>query len=195
MGAKAIAEALKINQSVKLIQLEFNSNIGVEGAKALAEMLKINETLEHLTLYGCDFTDAGIKVLFEAVHENHFLTHLWVLEEQPKEIEEKLQQNVNRIAARKIAKKELVCTLLAYEHHAFELAQAKLAKAQEEKKEEKKNEGKGDEEKKTQEEKPVQVRPEAPQNIHKHFYYGELNESNLFSVVDEILCGRVSRKR
>ena len=40
-GAKAIAEALKVNKSITELYL-WNNNIGDEGAKAIAEALKVN---------------------------------------------------------------------------------------------------------------------------------------------------------
>ena len=40
-GAKAIAEALKVNPVLTVLDLHYN-NIGVDGAKAIAEALKVN---------------------------------------------------------------------------------------------------------------------------------------------------------
>ena len=48
-GAKCIAEALKINQSLKQLNLSRN-NIGAIGAIALSEALKINQSLKNLDL-------------------------------------------------------------------------------------------------------------------------------------------------
>ena len=49
-GIKALAEALKVNQTLQNLNLERN-NIGVEGIKALTEALKVNQTLQNLHLY------------------------------------------------------------------------------------------------------------------------------------------------
>jgi hypothetical protein len=47
-GAKAIAEALKVNAVLTTLNLGYNS-IGDEGAKAIAEALKVNAVLEKFT--------------------------------------------------------------------------------------------------------------------------------------------------
>jgi ABC-type protease/lipase transport system fused ATPase/permease subunit len=47
--AKALAEALKTNKRLKILEL-MNNNIGDEGAKALAEALRENTTLKILEL-------------------------------------------------------------------------------------------------------------------------------------------------
>ena len=44
-GAKAIAEALKVNPVLNNLDLGYNS-IGVDGAKAIAEALKVNPLLK-----------------------------------------------------------------------------------------------------------------------------------------------------
>jgi len=49
-GAKAIAEALKVNAVVTTLALG-NNNIGNDGAKAIAEALKVNVVLTKLVLW------------------------------------------------------------------------------------------------------------------------------------------------
>jgi Ran GTPase-activating protein (RanGAP) involved in mRNA processing and transport len=46
-GAKAIAEALKVNAVVTTLYL-YDNNIGPEGAMAIAEALKVNAVLKNL---------------------------------------------------------------------------------------------------------------------------------------------------
>ena len=48
-GATCIAEALKINQSLKQLNLSVN-NIAPRGAAAISEALKINQSLKELDL-------------------------------------------------------------------------------------------------------------------------------------------------
>ena len=48
-GAKALAEALKVNTALQELDLDFNK-ISDEGAKALAEALQVNTALQELWL-------------------------------------------------------------------------------------------------------------------------------------------------
>ena len=48
-GTTCIAEALKINKSLKQLNL-FRNNIGAIGAAAISEALKINESLKELDI-------------------------------------------------------------------------------------------------------------------------------------------------
>ena len=66
-GAKAIAEALKVNEVVTKLWLN-NNKIGDDGAKAIAEALKVNAVLNKLYLqYNSNMGDAGEKALRDAV--------------------------------------------------------------------------------------------------------------------------------
>ena len=68
-GAKAIAEALKVNAVVTTLNLSSNS-IGVEGAKAIAEALKVNPVLTKLSLkYNETMGDAGKQAVQDAVKD------------------------------------------------------------------------------------------------------------------------------
>ena len=49
-GGKAIGEALKVNTSLTVIDLDRNK-IGVEGGKAIGEALKVNTLLTKITIY------------------------------------------------------------------------------------------------------------------------------------------------
>ncbi len=64
-GAKAIAEALKVNAVLTKLELDFNS-FGDDGAKAIAEALKVNAVLTKLDLEN-NMRDAGKKVVRDAV--------------------------------------------------------------------------------------------------------------------------------
>ena len=74
--ATVVAEILKSNTSVTEVDLEFNYEIGDEGAKALAEALKVNKTVETLLLGGCGIGDDGVAALAEALRSNTSLKSL-----------------------------------------------------------------------------------------------------------------------
>ena len=65
----AIAEALKVNTSLKEVWLSLN-NIGDEGAKAIAEALKVNTSLKVVSLPNNKIGDEGAKAIAEARKEN-----------------------------------------------------------------------------------------------------------------------------
>ena len=78
-GAKAIAEALKVNTVLTNLYLGYNS-IGVEGAKAIAEALKVNTVLTKLVLYSnLSIGDEGAKAIAEALMVNTVLNNLGLL--------------------------------------------------------------------------------------------------------------------
>ena len=69
-GAKAIAEALKVNPVLTSLDLRKNS-ICVDGAKAIAEALKVNPVLTELNLKynSTKMGDAGGKAVQDAVKD------------------------------------------------------------------------------------------------------------------------------
>jgi hypothetical protein len=75
-GAKAIAEALKVNPVLTNLNLSFNSNIGDDGAKAIAEALKVNPVLTELNLRYNSIGGDGAKAIAEALKVNPVLTSL-----------------------------------------------------------------------------------------------------------------------
>mgnify|MGYP006216105469 CR=1 FL=1 len=58
------------------LDLGVNREIGDEGAKALAEALKVNATVETLWLANCGIGDDGAAALAEALRSNTSLTVL-----------------------------------------------------------------------------------------------------------------------
>ena len=76
LDAAAVAEILTSNTSVTEVYLNFNEEIGDEGAKALAEALKVNATVKKLDLDGCGIGDDGAAALAEALRSNTSLTKL-----------------------------------------------------------------------------------------------------------------------
>eukprot|EP00943_MAST-04B_sp_MAST-4B-sp1_P008599 g8599.t1 len=74
-GAKAVAEALKVNTSVTEIYLE-NNNVGVEGAKAIAEALKVSTSLTEIYLGRNNIGVEGGKEIVEALKVNTLLTRI-----------------------------------------------------------------------------------------------------------------------
>ena len=102
-GAKALAELLKINSTLKKISLDSNqinaegaifladaiksntslielaltnNNIGSNGAKALAESLKINSTLKDISLHSNNIGTEGSIFIADAIKSNQSLSHL-----------------------------------------------------------------------------------------------------------------------
>ena len=74
--AAVVAEILKSKTSVTSVNLSINKEIGDEGAKALAEALKVNATVKELGLYGCGIGDDGAAALAEALRTNSSLSQL-----------------------------------------------------------------------------------------------------------------------
>ena len=78
VGAQHLAQALRVNTSVKTLNLSYNP-LGDEGAKALAEMLgrngaessgTVNTTLEHVDLSRCSIGPVGAQHLAQALCMN-----------------------------------------------------------------------------------------------------------------------------
>ena len=80
--AAVVAEILKSNTTVTRVDLDDNTMIRDKGAKALAEALKVNTTVEQLYLYKCGIYHDGAAALTEALRSNTSLTRL-VLERNP----------------------------------------------------------------------------------------------------------------
>ena len=74
--ATVVAEILKSKTSVTKIGLQLNKDIGDEGAKALAEALKVNATVKELLLSYCGIGDDGAAALAEALRSNTSLWRL-----------------------------------------------------------------------------------------------------------------------
>jgi hypothetical protein len=58
-GAKAVAEAIKVNSTLMRIGIQ-NNGIGDDGAKAVAEAIKVNSMLE---IIGLDYNNIGKDLL------------------------------------------------------------------------------------------------------------------------------------
>ena len=74
-GATGLAEALKVNSTLTVLNLADNGT-GDQGATGLAEALKVNSTLTELNLEGSDTGDQGATSLAEALKVNSTLTVL-----------------------------------------------------------------------------------------------------------------------
>ena len=74
-GARALAEALKVNKTLTELHVSGNS-ISDAGASALAEALKVNKTLAMLDVGKNGIGDAGASALAEALKLNKTLTTL-----------------------------------------------------------------------------------------------------------------------
>ncbi|KAL0251810.1 hypothetical protein GEMRC1_001022 [Eukaryota sp. GEM-RC1] len=72
-GVIALAEVLKVNESVRDVFLNFNS-ISSKGAIALAEVLKINDNIVKLDISDNSIGDEGAVALAEALKVNSTVT-------------------------------------------------------------------------------------------------------------------------
>ncbi len=71
VGAEAIADALNVNHSLRILEMGYN-NIGDDGAKAIADGLKDNESLDELVLlYGNNIGDDGAKAIADGRKDIH----------------------------------------------------------------------------------------------------------------------------
>lgn len=59
-GARAIGEALKMNVSIKYLNL-WNNGLGPDGAVAIGEALKVNQALMQLDLSGSNLGPRGAR--------------------------------------------------------------------------------------------------------------------------------------
>tara|TARA_B100000795_G_scaffold264153_1_gene244282 strand:+ start:1174 stop:1596 length:423 start_codon:yes stop_codon:yes gene_type:complete len=75
MGISAIVDALKVNSSLRSLNLGFNQ-IGDAGSKAVAEALRVNSSLTSLNLRGCGIATEGGVAIAEALKVNGSLTSL-----------------------------------------------------------------------------------------------------------------------
>ncbi|KJE97750.1 hypothetical protein CAOG_07854 [Capsaspora owczarzaki ATCC 30864] len=76
-GARAIAEALKVNKTLTSLNLGWNQ-IGSDGAQEIAEALKVNTTLTKLYLESNEIANAGALAIAEALKVNRTLTELYL---------------------------------------------------------------------------------------------------------------------
>eukprot|EP00567_Pseudictyota_dubia_P000348 CAMPEP_0197464702 /NCGR_PEP_ID=MMETSP1175-20131217/64157_1 /TAXON_ID=1003142 /ORGANISM="Triceratium dubium, Strain CCMP147" /LENGTH=365 /DNA_ID=CAMNT_0043000687 /DNA_START=135 /DNA_END=1232 /DNA_ORIENTATION=+ len=74
-GVSVLADALRVNTSLKVLVLGGNS-IGDEGVSVLADALRVNTSLEKLHLSGNSISDEGVSVLADALTVNTSLTKL-----------------------------------------------------------------------------------------------------------------------
>ena len=74
-GAKNIADALKVNHSLKELFLRFN-NICDDGAKQIAGALEVNHSLKTLNMSFNNIDDDGAKLIADALKVNHSLKSL-----------------------------------------------------------------------------------------------------------------------
>ncbi|CAE7245105.1 NLRC3, partial [Symbiodinium natans] len=77
-GAQALGAALKLNKTLKELDLRWNADIGDEGCKALAEGLAENRSLERIDLGGCRIATAGAQALGTALKANGTLKDLYL---------------------------------------------------------------------------------------------------------------------
>jgi hypothetical protein len=66
-GAHELAEFLKVNKNITMIDLYANTKIGDAGAVDFAILLCQNTSLEYLGLFSCGITNIGAKAIIKAV--------------------------------------------------------------------------------------------------------------------------------
>jgi len=76
-GAVTLAESLKINKALKILDLRDN-NIGDTGAIALAEAIKHNQSLEKIFLDANHISDIGAIALAQAIRHNRHLKEIFL---------------------------------------------------------------------------------------------------------------------
>ncbi|CAF1561785.1 unnamed protein product [Didymodactylos carnosus] len=76
-GARAVANALKINRTLSRLYIS-NNNISNEGATSIADALKINETLTELYIGENNISNEGATSIADALKTNKTLTELYI---------------------------------------------------------------------------------------------------------------------
>ena len=71
-GARTIAEALGKNSTLQMLLL-WNNNVGADGARAIADALRVNSTLQKLDLWYNNVGDDGAMAVAEALRVNSTL--------------------------------------------------------------------------------------------------------------------------
>ena len=79
--AAAVAKILKSNTSVTEVDLRVNKKIRDEGAKALAEALKVNATVKRLDIGGCGIGEQGDQLLRDAVADRQGFELYFLIDE------------------------------------------------------------------------------------------------------------------
>jgi hypothetical protein len=74
--AMVIAEALKVNSTLQMLNLNSNNRMGDSGVAAIAEALKVNSSLRRLWLCGNYIEDSGATAIAEALKVNSSLQKL-----------------------------------------------------------------------------------------------------------------------
>jgi hypothetical protein len=74
-GCKVICDALKNNNSLRILELLWNS-IESEGIRSIADMLLVNNTLHTLKVYGANGNRRDSEYFFKALEGNSSLTEL-----------------------------------------------------------------------------------------------------------------------
>src|SRR6202042_1944373 len=80
-GTKAIADALRLNNTITNIDLTVNK-IGDESAKAIADALKVNNTITDIDLFGNQIGDEGAKAIADALKVNDTITVIGLFSNQ-----------------------------------------------------------------------------------------------------------------
>jgi hypothetical protein len=76
-GMKKLSEAIKVNSSIKYISL-FNNKIGSEGMVSLAEALKVNTSITNIFLYDNQIGPEGLKILIDALQYNYIIEYIGI---------------------------------------------------------------------------------------------------------------------
>lgn len=68
-GAKALANGLKLNSSLRRLNLQENS-LGMDGAIYVATALSENHGLHHINLQGNPIGESGARMITQAIEKN-----------------------------------------------------------------------------------------------------------------------------
>jgi hypothetical protein len=93
-GVKAIAGAIKVNSTLQSIHLSRNI-IGDEGAKAIAEAIQVNSSLEEIDLWSNNFGTEGVQSIAKSIKQN-FILHEIYRNDIEAEISYSLNHNFSR---------------------------------------------------------------------------------------------------
>lgn len=91
-----LAQALKSNTDLSILDLSYSKGIGDAGALALAEGLRFNKGITHLDLSHCSIGDTGALALAEALKANSAIK-MFVLRGPPLEPNGFAQQAVEEV--------------------------------------------------------------------------------------------------
>ena len=74
---RALADGLKLNKSIHMLDLSSSSIILSNWAKPLSEAFRENQTLKSLNISGCEISQKSLTILSEELKHNCSIKH-WI---------------------------------------------------------------------------------------------------------------------